>query len=101
MSGRGHPCWECGRPAPAGVCLGPHEGFSLNAAIRSQMVMNLDRAPVVMKFAGKRFDEAAYARRYYQENRSRLLAQRKLERRTAFERRLARAIEETRARYAS
>ena len=25
-------CWECGRPAPSGVCVGPHEGFTLDAA---------------------------------------------------------------------
>ena len=26
-------CWECGRAAPSGVCMGPHEGFSLRAAV--------------------------------------------------------------------
>lgn len=33
-------CWECGQRAPSGVCVGPHEGFSLAAA---RLALNVGR----------------------------------------------------------
>lgn len=32
-------CWECGRPAPSGVCAGPHPGYSRFAAMASRHVL--------------------------------------------------------------
>ena len=31
-------CWECGRPAPSGVCAGPHPGYSLSSVARARNV---------------------------------------------------------------
>lgn len=57
--------------------------------------MDLDRVRASVH-PGRMFDEAEYRRRYYRENRERLLAQRRLDRRVSFEHELARALEETR-----
>lgn len=35
-------CWQCGRPAPGGVCLGPHPDYNHGDAVAAQSVMNLD-----------------------------------------------------------
>lgn len=92
---RGFPCWECGEPAEGGVCAGPHESYSHSEALNRTMVMDLDRVRASVH-PGRMFDEAEYRRRYYRENRERLLAQRRLDRRVSFEHELARALEETR-----
>lgn len=94
MSGRGFACWECGQPAPGGVCLGPHPNYRHSEAVAHQMVMNLDGIRNAATYAGASVDQEtlparkAYKRRYRQMQR-----QYDFERALQRERRLAARIE--------
>lgn len=95
---RGFPCWQCGKPAPGGVCLGPHVGYDHSAAVSSQMVMNLDRQENARTYPGASIDyettlaRKAYKRRYAREVRTRW-RQARFEARLRAERRLAARLE--------
>lgn len=91
MNPRGFPCWQCGKPAPAGVCLGPHPGYSHAAAINWQMVMNLDGQPVGRTYNGASIDYETLPHR--REQKRRYAAQDRFERKVAAQQRLAARIE--------
>lgn len=98
MSGLGFPCWQCGRPAPGGVCLGPHEGYDHRAAVSAQMVMNLDRPERALTYIGASIDyetsphRKAYKRRYREAEKHRI-AQYRLDRKVRVQLAIAARIE--------
>lgn len=93
MSGRGFPCWQCGRPAPGGVCLGPHPDYSHGAARSAGMVMSLDGIGKAMTFTGSAYDEQAYKRRYWREIAKPRQAQYRLDRKVRVQLAIAARIE--------
>lgn len=94
MSGRGFPCWECGRPAEGGVCLGPHAGYDHSAAVSGQMVMNLDGVTTARRSPGNRGECVEWRRRYWHEVEKPRRAQRRFEERMAAAQRTRDAIAE-------
>ena len=94
MSGLGFPCWQCGRPSPGGVCLGPHEGYDHREAEVAGMVMNLDRQGIALTFAGSN-GASVYSHSYYLEVIKPRRRQERFERKLRAEQRLAARIERT------
>lgn len=95
MEGRGHPCWQCGRPAPGGVCVGPHPDYNHGSALSRQMVIDLDRKGIGRTYVGASIDYETLPHR--REQKRRYQAQYRFERKLHAQKRLAERIERTSA----
>lgn len=78
-------CWQCGRYAPGGVCVGPHPGFRMSTALAHGNVTGVQ--------AGEVYDGAnELAVDYYRRNAERLREKRRQERAKAKRRRTSRLL---------